>query len=365
MITSISPIRRSAGWGNFLEKVPVVKKHLFKPPFTPLKRHGKFFNYNNEQLHESPEWFLPSIRMFFSSLKKRFLRAKNPNLDAWIEPYQEYAHSHEPLITWLGHATMLIQLGNINILADPIFESPSLLFPRVLPLGIDPQKLPPIDVVVISHNHRDHMDEPTIHFLHKNHNPLFLVPEGNKSWFLSRNIKKVEELTWWETYEYKGVDISCVPVWHWSQRTLFDHNKTLWCGWVFQTQDDTVFFGGDTAYCELYFKTIGKMFPNIGVALMPVGPCDPDHMMRRSHMSAEQAGQAFLDCGARYFIPMHWGTFHFGTDMFETPIERLTLWWQDHQTELPQNSLCLSKLGQQFHLAHHKNLYSNTHDQNR
>lgn len=342
-----------------------MKKRLFSPPFLPLKHHGKFYNYHPKKLFESHQWLLPSLKMYFEGLFGKKKQVKKVDIQAWVEEFKGISHSQELLITWLGHATMLIQMAGVNILTDPIFENPSFLFPRMLPLGIRSDLLPPINVVVISHNHFDHMDEPTLRFLYQNHNPLFLVPEGNKPWFIARGMYKVEELSWWETFEYKGIDFTCVPVWHWSQRGLFDRNKTLWCGWVMQSESDTVFFGGDSAYSQEYFTAIGTMFPTIEVALMPIGPCDPDGSMRKSHMNAQQAGKAFIDCKARYFIPMHWGTFSFGTDFFKTPIERLTLWWQQNQIVLPPNSLCLNKVGQQFHLAHHKNLYSNTHDQNR
>ena len=342
-----------------------MKKHLISPPFLPIKRHGKYYNYHSQNSFESHQWLIPSLKMYFEGLFNNKKRIKSSDLQAWVQEYQGVDRSKELLITWLGHATMLIQMGGVNILADPIFESPSFFFPRMLPLGISPALLPAIDAVVISHNHFDHMDESTLHFLHKNHNPLFLVPEGNKPWFVKRGMDKVEELTWWETFEFEGIDFTSVPVWHWSQREFFDRNKTLWCGWVIQSKKDTVLFGGDSAYSQHYFTAIGELFPTIDVAIMPIGPCDPDESMRKSHMNAQEAGQAFIDCRARYFIPMHWGTFSFGTDFFKTPVERLISWWQQNQTVLPPHSLCLNKVGQQFHLAYHKNLYLNMHDQNR
>jgi len=332
-----------------------VKKILKNPPFLPQRKNGKFYNHLPDEKQESPEWLIPSIKMY---LKGRRLRQKHtPNLDAWLEPYKGYKSAQEPIITWLGHASMLVQMGGLNILADPIFDKPSFLYPRALPFGAQDHELPKIDVVVLSHNHRDHMDEPTLRWLHKHHDPLFLVPEGDKYWFLKRKMPKVEEFMWWETLEVQGVDITFVPAWHWSQRGLFDHNTSLWGGWVFDALGHTVYFGGDTAYSQQYFKAIGEVFPDIDVAIMPAGPCDPDEWMRKSHMNAEEAGQAFLDCKARYFIPMHWGTFYFGTDLFDTPVKRLEDWWGQNENQLPERSLCLSKVGQHFHLEHHKNSF--------
>ena len=287
------------------------------------------------------------------------------DLSTWIESYHGYVSSKSPIVTWLGHATMLIQIDNLNILTDPIIESPSWLYKRILPFGAEPHTLPPIDIVLLSHNHRDHMDTATLKLLHRRHDPLFLVPVGDKPWFLKRSITKVEEFSWWETWEQNGVDFTFVPAWHWSQRGLFDHNKSLWGGWVIQGAQDTIFFAGDTAYNEYYFKMIGQCFPDIEIAIMPIGPCDPDELMRRSHMSAQESGQAFLDCGAKYFIPMHWGTFYFGVDSFQTPIDRFNQWWNQNRKRLQEKSWFPCKIGQQFHLEHHKNAYSDKPDQNR
>lgn len=340
-----------------------MKKERFAPPFLPLKKGEKYENYHLEKRDYPGEWFLPSIKMYFHG---RFYRkTKKPDLKAWVEEYRGYESSEKPIITWLGHASILIQIENLNILADPIITSPSWLYERVLPFGAEPQALPKIDVVILSHNHRDHMDAATLKLLHKRHKPLFLVPEGNKSWFIRRGMHQVEEFNWWQTWQQGAVDFTFVPAWHWSQRGLFDHNKTLWGGWVISGKEDTVYFAGDTAYCKEYFIEIGKQFPSIDVAIMPIGPCDPDEQMRRSHMNAQESGQAFLDCGARYFIPMHWGTFYFGIDSFDTPIERLNQWWAASKCELQDACLIACKVGQQFHLEHHKNSYSSKHDQNR
>lgn len=340
-----------------------MKKKISNPPFLPHKKNNKFYNHRPEEKSESPEWLLPSIKMYINGRKLR--QKDTPDLTGWIEPYKGYDSSQEPIITWLGHASMLIQMGGLNILADPIIDKPSFLYPRALPFGAQEHELPKIDIVVLSHNHRDHMDEKTIRSVHKLHKPLFLVPEGDKKWFIKRKIENVEEFMWWETVDVNGVEITFVPAWHWSQRGIFDHNTSLWGGWVFKNSKHTVYFAGDTAYRDYYFKAIGEVFPNIDVAIMPAGPCDPDEWMRKSHMNAEQAGQAFLDCKARYFIPMHWGTFNFGVDLFDTPIGRLKEWWNLKKEILPENSLCLCKVGQHFHLEHHKNSCSDTPDQNR
>lgn len=340
-----------------------MKKNTINPPFLPYRKKGKYYNYQLKKKEEKAEWLFPSIKMYWQG--KALRGGAQLDTQAWIEPYKGYESCNEPVVTWLGHATMLIQMNGVNIITDPLIESPSWLYKRLLPFGVNPQELPKIDVVILSHNHRDHMDESALRFLHEKYDPWFFVPEGNKAWFSKRSIAKVQELMWWQTVEYKDTSFHFVPAWHWSQRGLFDHNKTLWGGWVVESKKDSVYFAGDTAYSELYFKTIGNIFPRIEIAIMPIGPCDPDELMRKSHMSAQQAGQAFLDCGARYFIPMHWGTFYFGTDDFYTPVERITQWWKKHQGLLDGKVLSVSKIGQQFHLEHHKNSCSGTPVQSR
>ena len=366
MITSISPIRRSAGWGNiFIREYVNLKKKLFEPPFLPHKKGSTYYNYlpeDNGQT-EQPESLLRSMKMYLLSHLKG--KKAGQEVHAWIDSYSGKDCSDDLVITWLGHATMLIQIANLNILTDPIIKSPSLLYKRILPFGCQLENLPKIDIVLLSHNHRDHMDSPTLKALHMKDRPLFLVPEGNKKWFLSAGIENVQEFSWWQTWQAGSVDLTFVPAWHWSQRGLFDHNKSLWGGWVIQSKQDTVYFAGDTAYNQHYFTSIKNCFPSIDVAILPIGPCDPDELMRRSHMSAQDSGNAFLDCGATYFIPMHWGTFYFGTDLFHTPIERLTNWWNQSLSVLEGKHLFACKVGQQFHLEHHKSSYSNRHDQNR
>lgn len=339
-----------------------MKKVPKNIPFSPVKINGRFYNYKLKPELEVPESLLPSIKMYFGSFRN-FLR-KPINLHEWIDPCEPIERSNGPSITWLGHATVLIQVGGLNILADPIFGTPSRVYRRILPFGMGKSDLPPIDVVVLSHNHRDHMDAPTLEYLHRSFDPLFLVPEGDKQWFLKRNMPKVEEFNWWESFDHKGAEFSFVPAWHWSQRGLLDHNRSLWGGWVIRAEGETFFFAGDTAYNQFYFKTIGEQFPDIRTAIMPIGPGSPDEWMRRSHMSAEEAGKAFLDCGAKIFVPMHWGTFYFGHDHFHSPIERLKNWWQEFLHRIEEGQLSLVKLGQRLHLEPDKNSCSDTPDQN-
>jgi L-ascorbate metabolism protein UlaG (beta-lactamase superfamily) len=329
-----------------------VSKKLY-----PFRKNGRFYFTES---HKPESFFLGTVPTFFQSLLGRRRHMRNAVIEPWIAVPAPLVASQEPHVTWLGHATFLIQIGGLNILTDPIFGHPSFLFPRVLPLGIPADQLPPIDAVVISHNHPDHMDSSTIATIKKQSpHARMLVPEGDKAWFDRRGYTNVVEHTWWEdtsmslqNAEISPVRFTFLPSAHWSQRGVFDKNKSLWGSWMIQWNGYSIYFAGDTAYAH-HFANIGHHFPSIDLALMPVGPCEPHEWMAHTHVSAEQSGQAFLDLKAQQFIPMHWGTFVFGYDHFELPIERITKWWQANGHMLENKKLHLCKVGERIDVAAH------------
>ncbi|MGC2310686.1 MAG: MBL fold metallo-hydrolase [Candidatus Babeliaceae bacterium] len=294
----------------------------------PSIRDGRFTNYPGE-LHRS--FFLHSLLMVFQSWMTRRPHA----MDNWKIPYTaQIPQFEQALITWIGHSSFLIQLQGLTVLTDPVFYDLSFLFKRVVPPGISGELLPPIDLVIISHNHRDHMDEKSLLLLKKLNPQLkVLVPQGNKKWFDRRGFADVQECMWWDEIiikkEEKSYQFVFLPAFHWSQRGLFDRNKTLWGSWLIRSFSPnlTLYFAGDTAYGN-HFKAISKEFSAIDIALMPIGPCEPHQWMQFAHVNAEQAGQGFLDLGAQHFVPMHWGTFYFGIDQVFQPLQRLQSWWQ-------------------------------------
>lgn len=317
----------------------------------PFKKGNRFYNHHGEQ----PESLM--FKTVFTVAQSLINRSKRlPNeLHEWKVNEQAQSCSVFPLVTWIGHATFLIQVGNINIVTDPIFGNASLLYSRVLPPGIDCNYLPPIDLIIISHNHRDHMDEASLLYLKKK-NPAVqvLVPVGDKQWFDRRGFAHVYEFEWWQPYKYvkeqSAARFTFLPAHHWSQRGLFDKNKSLWGSWMIEAAGHCIYFAGDTAYAD-HFVEIQKSFNTIHTALMPIGPGEPDLHMRRSHMDAVQAGQAFLDLNAQAFIPMHWGTFLFGTDHFLAPLTRLQEWWAKNSCSLENKKLYSPKIGQQIIVA--------------
>jgi L-ascorbate metabolism protein UlaG (beta-lactamase superfamily) len=322
----------------------------------PFFRSGRFYNNHKEQDLVSRQGYLQTSMYLFSSFLKELkmviksVRAGEKRLPKditqWLAPTKISRYSQEPVITWIGHSTFLIQINKKNILTDPIFGSPSFFFPRILPPGIEPQNLPKIDYVLISHNHFDHMDSKSLLFLHQmNPNINILVPEGDQHWFKKRNFKNVFGSAWWKKHFFESISFTFLPAFHWSQRGIFDRNRSLWGSWMIQSNDQSIYFAGDTAYSH-HFKAISLEFKQIDIAIMPIGPCEPRKYMFDTHINAEEAGEAFLDLNAQRFIPMHWGTFHFGIDSFETPIKRINKWWKKNRSILKNKILFTPKFGE-------------------
>ncbi len=239
------------------------------------------------------------------------------------------ANTTEPTMTWIGHATFLVQLAGRNILFDPQFSEyaspvqfagPS----RLVPLTIDVPQLPRIDVVMVSHNHYDHLDEASVKRLAAmpQGSPLFLVPLGLKAWFLEKGITRVEEMDWWQARAEGPLKFTLVPVQHWSKRTLWDANKSLWGGWVVEGGGLKVIHTGDLGYSK-DARDIGERLGPFDMAFIPIGSYAPRWFMKVMHVDVPEAVQVRADLRAKRAIGMHWGTFEALTDepMDEPPKE--------------------------------------------
>lgn len=295
------------------------KKHKVYPHVSK----GRFYNYPTEK---KQGFLIPSLRMLLDWQLNRQVAQKH-EVEQWISLTEPIPHSESLAITWIGHSTFLIQIGGYNILTDPIFGDLAFLFRRITTVGIAPHKLPSIDFVLISHNHRDHMDAQSLKTIAK-HNPLvqFMVPQGDAAWFKRNGLKGAKENMWWDVEHHSSLTLTFLPAFHWSQRGLFDYNRSLWGSWMIEYNGTRIYFAGDTAYSS-HFHSIAEEYSSIDIALMPIGPCEPRTWMSHAHVSAEEAGQAFIDLNARHFIPMHWGTYYFGLDSFDLPYKRLVSWW--------------------------------------
>jgi len=249
-------------------------------------------------------------------------------------------NSEQTSITFIGHSTFLIQLGGLNIVTDPVWASRMGLGARLNAPGMPINQLPPIDVVVLSHAHYDHLHLASLKRLPGDY--MLLVPEGLADWARRKGFARVEQLSWWSEKQIGEVTFGFVPAKHWTRRTPWDMNSSHWGGWVMQHQQHCVYFAGDSGYDDLFSK-IGERYSNISVALMPIGAYEPEWFMRDSHMSPEEAVQAFKDIGASIFVPMHYDAFHLADDTPKEALDRLLAEWT--KRELPAERLWTMELG--------------------
>lgn len=244
----------------------------------------------------------------------------------------------EARVTWIGHATMLVEMDGVRFLTDPIWSSTAspitgLGPPRLAPVGLAFEDLPPIDFVVISHNHYDHLDLATLERLAaRDPETRFLVPRGNRALLEGRGIARVTELDWTETTRVGAVTVHCLPAQHWSKRSLTDDNRALWSSWAVVGPSKRVYFAGDTGYSTA-FAEIGEALGPFDLAGVPIGAYRPEAMMRLSHMDPEEAWQAALDVGARDALGVHFGTFDLADEPSDEPPRRFRAAARSHDRE--------------------------------
>ncbi|MGF9965902.1 MBL fold metallo-hydrolase [Bacillus rhizoplanae] len=288
------------------------------------------------------------IRDFLRWRKERKQKKKDISFIIEQSPVKQdtflRANEDKTTVTWIGHSTFLIQTSGLNILTDPVWSKKVKIVPRLTDPGLILEELPPIDVVLISHGHYDHLDFPTLRQLKSD--VLYLVPSGLKKLFLRKKFFHVEEYNWWEHTVIDNVHLHFVPAQHWMRRSLFDMNSSHWGGWIIEnkTTEETIYFCGDSGYFR-GFKEIGERF-TIDIALMPIGAYKPEWFMKISHISPEEAVQAFLDIKAKHFIPMHYGTFPLADETPKEAITRLRSNWNLRM--LPWEQLHVLFLGQTY-----------------
>ena len=261
-----------------------------------------------------------------------------PNIAAYASSPQS-----GPAITWIGHASMLVQAGGLNVLTDPIFSkraSPiSLIGPeRKQPPGLQLAELPLIDVVLISHNHYDHLDRPSVLEIASRSDAagkptLFIVPLGMKSWFADMGIRNTVELDWWDKHLHKGVEFNFTPVQHWSARSFTDRSQTLWGAYAVFAPDLHWYFAGDTGYSKDFADT-GARFADrhteakgggFDLALIPIGAYLPRWFLAEQHIDPSEAVKIHRDLGAKRSVGIHWGTFELSDESLDQPPKDLAL----------------------------------------
>jgi len=237
------------------------------------------------------------------------------------------ANSRGPTVTWIGHSTLLVQLDGVTFLTDPNWSLHTGPFggligvTRYTPAPMRIEDLPPIDFVLISHDHYDHLDEPTVRRLAQLYNPLFVVPLGIKAWLADRQITRAVELDWGETITVRGLKIVCTPAQHGSGRTLLDQGRRLWASWAV-LGSHRFYFAGDSGYYH-HFKETGDALGPFDLAALPIGSYTPREIARPVHISPEEAVQASIDLRAAHFVGIHWGTFGLAREPYDEPPKRI------------------------------------------
>ena len=230
-------------------------------------------------------------------------------------------------LTWLGHSTFLIRLDGKTILTDPFLTeraSPiAWMGPRrFVPPGISIEKLPIIDIIIVSHNHYDHLDEKTIESLPGKENIHVVVPLGLKIFFTQRGYTSVKELDWGENTWVDSIQMTSLPAVHFSGRGIGNRNRTLWCSWAIVTSSGKYYFAGDTAYSSTIFRDIGKKYKSFNLAIVPIGAYEPQYLMKAFHTTPEEAIKIGIDVRAGFMIGSHWGTIELSDEPHWEPPRR-------------------------------------------
>lgn len=315
---------------------PHHTKQGFQNPYIEKKHHGLF-------KYLKMRYFSDEVFADYSTNAYKVPREEQPDL----------ARIHNPSsgiqITWIGHATVLIQYKGVNILTDPMFSN------RASPVGFaGPQRhhppafqinsLPDIDYIVISHSHYDHLDLKSVNQIGSS--AQWCVPLGLKGWFAKAGVdpKHVLEFDWWDKAQFGMVTITSTPAQHWSSRGLWDRNKSLWTSWIMQIDDQTIWYSGDTGYNPYQFKEIGKIFTEIDLALVSIGAYEPRWFMKDMHINPDEAVQIHQDINSRYSIGVQWGTFQLTSEPIDDPPLKLKAALE--KRKIPSEMFELMKIGE-------------------
>ena len=311
------------------------------PPAPVSSAHHRGDKFQNNYLEFEPKgvgallrWKLDASRDGLPKPPSTPIPQVAPDL-AFITSNAKAGQAMQPAVTWIGHASTLAQLGGLNVLTDPVFAervSPlSFTGPkRHVPPALAPDQLPHIDLVLISHNHYDHLDEASVRALASQPGgaPLFIVPLGNKAWMAERRITNVVELDWWQSHSIAApggpVEVVLTPAQHWSGRGLNDRMATLWGSYSVFAPDCHLFFSGDTGYSKDFLDIHERFAPlqrdgGFDVALIAIGAYEPRWFMASQHVNPAEAVQIHLDLAAKQSIGVHWGTFALTDESLDEP----------------------------------------------
>ena len=289
-------------------------------------KDGKFLNNGGVKMEMSLKDSFKAMWILFKSNSKA-----EPNKNIAVQKVDSISianYNSKTRFIWFGHSTFLLQTKGKNLLIDPMFgdvPAPNPLlgnkrFSNELPIEIE--KLPSIDAVLITHDHYDHLDYESIQKL-KDKVKLFFTPLGIGIHLLKWGVEKerIIELDWWEEIKFDDLTIRCTPAQHFSGRGISDREKTLWCSWIIQSDDENLFFSGDSGYAS-HFKEIGEQYGPFDFAFMECGQYN--NLWPLVHMLPEETAQAGLDIKAKKMMPIHWGAFKLASHSWTEPVERIS-----------------------------------------
>ncbi|CAM9324429.1 unnamed protein product [Chrysoparadoxa australica] len=246
-----------------------------------------------------------------------------PPADVCLEDLLSHSSEDDMRVTWIGHATVLVQMNGLTILTDPMFSERASYLQSVGPKRYTPpaialEDLPKVDLVLLSHNHFDHLDTASADAI--GNSALWLVPLGLKRWFSRRGIVNCVEMNWWDETELPigRTKVACLPAQHWSARNGFDRNQSLWSSWAVISGSESFFFGGDTAYCPV-FPSIADCYGPFDISALPIGAYEPSWFMKSKHCSPDEAVKIHSEIKSRRSIGIHWGTFDLANDSYLQP----------------------------------------------
>jgi len=314
------------------------------PYYDPNKPHHRRDGFQNNYTEFATKSLADVMRWRLSAMRNKLppppltpIPQRAPDT-AFLHQNATAAAHMKPAVTWVGHATVMAQLGGLTLLTDPIFSdraSPSSLVGprRHQPPGVPLNALPRIDLVLASHNHYDHLDDASVRALNAQAGglPLFVVPLGLKSWLAGRGIAHAIELDWWQGHmvptAHGEVEVMLVPAQHWSARGLNDRMTTLWGGFAVFAPDCHLFYAGDTGYSRDFTDMRERFAPRqtvaqgggFDIALLPIGAYEPRWFMTDQHVNVHEAVKIHLDLGAKRSLGVHWGTFELTDEPLDEP----------------------------------------------
>jgi N-acyl-phosphatidylethanolamine-hydrolysing phospholipase D len=318
------------------------------PYHDPDKSHHRPNGFQNNYLEFEPKGLSEVLRWRREAARLRLPpppRAPTPRVAPeldWLRANAAAGAAMAPAVTWIGHATAMVQLGGLTVLTDPMFSARASPLPLVGPRrhaapGLALAELPQVDLVLVSHNHYDHLDAASVVTLNRQPGgpPLFVVPLGLKDWLAARGITRSIELDWWDRQRLEGpqgpVEVALVPAQHWSSRSPRDAMATLWGGFAVLAPDCHLLFTGDTGYSR-DFGDIRQHFSDrqtvaqgggFDLALIPIGAYAPRWFMRDQHVDVGEALRIHADLGAKRSLGIHWGVFQLTDEALDEPPRKL------------------------------------------